>query len=108
MVRLGDGTDESHARTVDGFDWFWRFVDELFASDELEQALAAEGVAVDRASLRPGFDGTVAAVLAEATLPAPAYPRGIVGGRFGHHSEHLGPLLAVMQHLPRSHPDAVW
>ncbi len=108
VVRLGDGTAESRERMIEGFDWFWRFVDEMFEMDELERALAASGVAVDRAALRAGFDAAVAAVLAEATVPAPTYPRAILGGRVGHHTEHLGPLLAVMQHLPRSYPDAVW
>lgn len=108
VVRLGDGTAESRERMVDGFDWFWRFVDEMFAMDDLERALVASGAAADRSALRAGFDAAVAAVLAEATLPAPVYPRGVMGGRSGHHSEHLGPLLALMQHLPRSYPDAVW
>jgi ring-1,2-phenylacetyl-CoA epoxidase subunit PaaC len=47
-------------------------------------------------------------VLREATLPLPAYPRAVRGGRVGHHSEHLGHLLAPMQYLPRTYPDAVW
>jgi ring-1,2-phenylacetyl-CoA epoxidase subunit PaaC len=108
VVRLGDGTDESRQRMIDGLDWHWRFVDELFENDDLEQALVLEGVAVDRASLRAGFDATVEKVLQDATLPAPDYPRGVKGGRTGHHSEHLGHLLAVMQFLPRTYPDAVW
>lgn len=108
VVRLGDGTDESRARMIDGLDWCWRFVEELFEMDAVESALAAQGVAVDKAALRPGFDAKVEAVLAQATLPAPTYPRGIRGGRVGHHSEHLGHLLAQMQYLPRAYPDAVW
>ena len=108
VIRLGDGTDESRARMIDGLDWHWRFVDELFDMDEPERILAAAGIAADRAALRAGFDATIAAVLTEATIPLPTYPRGVKGGRVGHHSEHLGHLLAVMQHLPRSYPDAVW
>ena len=108
VIRLGDGTDESRGRMIEGIDWFWRFVDELFQMDETEAALAAAGIAVDKASLRPGFDARVAAVLTQATLPPPVYPRAVVGGRKGHHSEHLGHLLAVMQYLPRTYPDAVW
>jgi ring-1,2-phenylacetyl-CoA epoxidase subunit PaaC len=76
--------------------------------DAVETALASKGVAVDRATLRAGFDARVEAVLAQATLPSPVYPRGIRGGRVGHHSEHLGHLLAQMQYLPRAYPDAVW
>ncbi|QBE92479.1 phenylacetate-CoA oxygenase subunit PaaI [Sphingomonas paucimobilis] len=108
VIRLGDGTDESRQRMIDGFDWFWRFVDEMFESDAIEQPLIASGIAVDRSELRPEFDATVNRVLREATLPLPSYPRAIKGGRSGHHGEHLGHLLAVMQYLPRTYPDAVW
>jgi ring-1,2-phenylacetyl-CoA epoxidase subunit PaaC len=108
VVRLGDGTEESRRRMIDGLDWHWRFVDELFQMDDIEQALAAEGVAADRAALRPAYDARLVEVLTEATLDLPKLPRPALGGRVGHHSEHLGHLLAVMQHLPRSYPDARW
>ncbi|GAA0733142.1 1,2-phenylacetyl-CoA epoxidase subunit PaaC [Sphingomonas japonica] len=108
VIRLGDGTDESRARMIDGFDWHWRFVDELFAMDAIEERMVAAGIAADRAALRPAFDARLQAVLDEATIPVPELPRAVVGGRKGHHSEHLGHLLAVMQHLPRSYPDATW
>lgn len=108
VIRLGDGTEESRARTIDGLDWHWRFVGELFQTDPIEEALAARGIAVDRPALRGAFDVSVDAVLSEATLPSPIYPRAVVGGRKGHHSEHLGHLLAHMQYLPRSYPQAVW
>lgn len=108
VLRLGRGTAESRRRMVDGFDWHWRFVDELFASDEIERALAARGIAVDRATLRPGFDAALARVLGGAGLDLPTWPRGVLGGRRGHHTEHLGFLLAVMQFLPRAYPDARW
>ncbi|RVT93543.1 1,2-phenylacetyl-CoA epoxidase subunit PaaC [Sphingomonas crocodyli] len=108
VIRLGDGTDESRGRMVEGLDWFWRFVDEMFDMDPSEQALADLGIAVDRAALRQRFDATINRVLRDATLPLPEYPRGVKGGRVGHHSEHLGHLLATMQYLPRTYPDAVW
>ena len=108
VLRLGRGTAESRRRMTDGFDWHWRFVDELFAADDVERAMAARGIGPDRASLRPAFDASLAAVLAEAGLDAPKYPRGVLGGRKGHHSEHLGFLLAIMQVLPRTYPDARW
>jgi len=108
VIRLGDGTDESRERMIDGLDWCWRFVDELFVMDEVEIELASVGIAADRTTLRAEFDVTVERVLREATIPAPVYPRAVVGGRVGHHTEHLGHLLAVMQHIPRSYPDAVW
>src|SRR5665213_2765160 len=108
IVRLGDGTDESRARVIDGLDWCWRFVDEPSEADAVTQALVAEGVAPDPAGLREAFDAELDKVLAEATLERPAARRATVGGRVGHHSEHLGHLLAEMQFLPRAYPDAVW
>jgi len=108
VVRLGDGTEESRQRMADGLDWFWRFVDEMFDADPVEQRLIKAGIAIDRSSLRQRFDAQVNNVLREATLPLPSYPRAIKGGRSGHHSEHLGPLLALMQYLPRTYPGTTW
>jgi ring-1,2-phenylacetyl-CoA epoxidase subunit PaaC len=108
VVRLGDGTEESRRRMADGLDWFWRFVDEMFDVDDAEQPLIEAGVAYDRASLRAAFDARVQQVLRDATLALPEYPRAVRGGRVGHHTEHLGHLLATMQFLPRTYPNAVW
>jgi ring-1,2-phenylacetyl-CoA epoxidase subunit PaaC len=94
VVRLGDGTAESHQRMIAGLDWCWRFTGELF-----EDGCAA---------LRTEWDARVGKVLAQAGLAAPEPVRGITGGRRGRHSEHLGHLLAQMQYLPRAYPDAVW
>lgn len=108
VIRLGDGTPESQARMIEGLDWFWRFVDEMFDMDDAEHSLVEAGIAVDRSALRERFDARLAQVLEEATLPMPTMPRSVRGGRVGHHSEHLGHLLATMQFLPRTYPDAVW
>lgn len=108
VIRLGAGTAESHTRMAQGLEWFWRFVDEMFAMDPIEDKLVLLGIAPDRTALRADFDAKVESVLAEATLPRPEYPRAVLGGRKGHHSEHLGHLLATMQYLPRAYPDAVW
>ncbi len=108
VIRLGDGTEESHQRMLDGFEWCWRFVDELFSMDAVDPALVTAGIAVDTTKLRAAFDATLNATFAEATLPLPKFPRPVMGGRKGHHSEHLGHLLAEMQFLPRAYPDAVW
>ena len=108
VIRLGDGTEESRRRMRDGLDWHWRFVDELFDADDIEMPLVEAGIAVDRAALRPSFDARVAEVMEAADLPPPAYPRGVKGGRFGHHTEHLGHLIATMQFLPRTYPGAAW
>jgi len=96
VVRLGDGTEESRARTIAGLDWMWRFIGELF--DPKDGA----------PSLRPEWDSRIAKVLADAGLEAPKPRRATTGGRSGHHSEHLGHLLSEMQFLPRAYPDAKW
>jgi len=107
-IRLGDGTEESTLRMVEGLDWNWRFVPELFEVDEILQAAIDAGIAADPRAFEGEYRAAIAKVLAEAKLEAPADQRPIVGGRRGHHSEHLGHLLAVMQFLPRTYPDATW
>jgi ring-1,2-phenylacetyl-CoA epoxidase subunit PaaC len=107
-VRLGDGTDESAARMRDGLDWCWRFVPELFEVDELLEGLIASGVAADPRKFEAEYRSAIGAVLADAKLETPPDQRPILGGRRGHHSEHLGHLLAQMQFLPRTYPDAKW
>jgi ring-1,2-phenylacetyl-CoA epoxidase subunit PaaC len=108
VIRLGDGTEESRRRMIDGLDWMGRFVPELFEMDELAARAAECGIGVDVTRFREDYDARVRAVLAEARLEPPADQRPILGGRRGHHSEHLGHLLAVMQYLPRTYPDAAW
>ncbi len=107
-IRLGDGTEESARRMGEGLDWCWRFVPELFEVDEVLQGLIDRGVAVNPQAFEDDYRAEIRRVLAEAKMGIPAEQRPILGGRRGHHSEHLGHLLAVMQHLPRTYPDAVW
>lgn len=107
-LRLGDGTEESHRRMQEAVDRVWPYTREMFDSDPLVRRLAAAGVAVDPAPLRPDWDRYVDAVLAEATLRRPEDGWHPTGGRSGRHTEHFGYLLAEMQHLPRSHPGATW
>ena len=107
-IRLGDGTEESTRRMAEGLDWCWRFVPELFEVDETLQAVIDRGIAPDPREFDVEYRAAISAVLAEAKLAQPADQRPILGGRRGHHSEHLGHLLAVMQFLPRTYPDAAW
>ena len=107
-VRLGDGTDESIRRMTEGLDWCWRFIPELFEADETLQTLIDAGVAADPRQFQDEYRSAISAILSEAALEAPADQRPILGGRRGHHSEHLGHLLAEMQFLPRTYPDAAW
>ncbi len=108
VLRLGDGTAESHRRMQDGLAAVWPYLDELFTTDDLEQDLVRAGVAVDSAALRPGWDAYIDDVLAQATLERPGAGWTARGGRRGVHSEAMGFLLAEMQHLHRSHPGASW
>jgi len=106
MIRLGDGTDESARRAQAAVDRLWPYTGEMFAAPD--PALVASGVAVDPAALRPAWDATVAAVLGQALLVRPAGTWMHKGGRQGRHTEHLGLLLAEMQHLQRTYPGASW
>jgi ring-1,2-phenylacetyl-CoA epoxidase subunit PaaC len=108
VLRLGDGTQESHRRMQAGLAAMAPFVDEMFTSDGLEQSLSSAGVAVDVRTLREEWDGYVGSVLREATLEPPESTWTARGGRRGIHSEHFGHLLAQLQHLHRSHPGASW
>jgi len=107
-VRLGDGTEESARRMAEGLEWNWRFVPELFEVDEGLAVMIRRGVAPDPREFEEGYRSALATVFADAKLEQPADQRPILGGRRGHHSEHLGHLLAVMQFLPRTYPDATW
>jgi ring-1,2-phenylacetyl-CoA epoxidase subunit PaaC len=107
-IRLGDGTDESARRMAEGLDWNWRFVPELFEVDEALQTAIDAGIAPDPRTFEAEYREAIASVLARAKLEVPPDQRPILGGRRGHHSEHLGHLLAVMQFLPRTYPDAKW
>jgi ring-1,2-phenylacetyl-CoA epoxidase subunit PaaC len=108
VVRLGDGTDESHARMRAGLATIWPYVGELFDGAWIDPALLDAGVAVDLAGLRATWEVHVLAVIEEATLELPAVPQRPTGGRRGIHTEAMGYLLAEMQHLHRSHPGATW
>ena len=108
VVRLGDGTDESHARMQQSIDDHWQYTDELFAADEIDEIIAREFSGPDLDSIRDQWHSNVAAVLIEATLEKPGGGWMASGGKQGRHSEHLGFLLAEMQHLQRSHPGAKW
>ena len=101
VIALGDGTEESHNRMQSALDRLWPYVGEMFASDDADLT--------NMAALRAPFDTHVTATLAEATLVRPDSDFAHMGGKTGvRHSEHLGHMLATMQVLPRSYPDAKW
>jgi ring-1,2-phenylacetyl-CoA epoxidase subunit PaaC len=109
VVRLGDGTDESHHRMQRAVDALWPFTAEMFSADEVDAAMARDGIGVDPAALRPQWEHTVSGILERATItaPGPDTPQNS-GGRHGFHTEHLGRLLSEMQWMQRSYPGLQW
>jgi ring-1,2-phenylacetyl-CoA epoxidase subunit PaaC len=108
VVRLGDGTAESHARVQAGLDGVWPYAAELFETDPLVESLVQQEITAAPAVLLPVWQQTVERVLAEATLTVPETSWRPTGGRSGRHTEAFGYLLAEMQHLHRAHPGASW
>ena len=108
MVRLGDGTPESHDKVQASLDALLPFVGDLFHSDAVTQQAADEGWGVDPVNLRAAWDTTVNQTLEEAQLQRPQAVPEQKGGREGRHTEKLSFLLAEMQVLPRTYPDAKW
>jgi ring-1,2-phenylacetyl-CoA epoxidase subunit PaaC len=111
MLKLGDGTEESHRRVQRALDELWRFTPELFVADGVAARLAVQGIGPDLPALRPRWDAMVRDVIARATLTLPhdtSHTPHLRGGRAGMHTEHLGHLLAEMQIVARSHPGAKW
>lgn len=108
VIRLGDGTEESHRRMQQSVDDLWMYTGELFDADAVDREMAAAGVAPDPAALREPWLATVQQVFAEATLAMPGETYMQRGGKQGVHTEKLGFLLAEMQYLQRAYPDARW
>src|ERR1700719_734183 len=108
MLRLGDGTAESHRRAQLAIDDLWAYTGEMFEGDDSERALIEADIAVDPASLRPHWLKTISSVVSEATLALPTSDWMQQGGRFGRHSEHLGHLLSELQSMQRTFPGATW
>jgi ring-1,2-phenylacetyl-CoA epoxidase subunit PaaC len=108
IVRLGDGTEESHLRAQTAIEDLWAFTGEMFHIDESERALIDSGIAVDPETQRPLWLKTVSDIVSEATLVLPRSDWMQQGGRSGRHSEHLGHLLSELQSLPRAFPGVTW
>jgi len=108
LVRLGDGTAESHARVQSALDLLWPYTVELFAADELDLKMAESGIAPHLPEVKSAWSARIEAILTEATLRRPADRPHAWHGKRGQHSEHLGYILAEMQYLQRTYPDARW
>jgi ring-1,2-phenylacetyl-CoA epoxidase subunit PaaC len=108
LVRLGDGSDESHARMQAAIDALMPYTSEFWSASPQEQSALGNGSGIDAAQLRSDWNAIVDAALQEATLKRPADSGFVPTGKQGVHSEHLGFVLAEMQSLARQHPGATW
>jgi ring-1,2-phenylacetyl-CoA epoxidase subunit PaaC len=107
-VRLGDGTEESHARMQRALDALWPYTAEFFSPSATDSAAAAAGIGPAWPSLAAAWEQAVLPVLEVATLTVPPRTPFLSHGKLGRHSEHMGHLLAEMQHLQRAFPGAKW
>jgi ring-1,2-phenylacetyl-CoA epoxidase subunit PaaC len=108
MIRLGDGTPESHDKVQQSINDLWMFTGELITADELDEKALHAGFGADLKALAPHWKNNVEGVLKQAGLQIPQNTWMQSGGKKGVHSEHLGFILAEMQHIPRTYPDATW
>jgi ring-1,2-phenylacetyl-CoA epoxidase subunit PaaC len=108
VIRLGDGTDESHQRTQNAVDKLWMYTGELFEATSYEQRAAKDGLGIDPSSLKSKWEEKVKEVFNEATLPYPGKVSMEAGGKEGHHTEYLSNILADLQFMQRAYPKSQW
>lgn len=108
LIRLGDGTDESHERMTNSIHGLWRFTGEMLAGDELDEAMKKEWNGPDLGSLKGEWHEEIASILEEATISLPDEEWMARGGKNGQHTEHFGYLIAEMQTMQRAYPGAIW
>ncbi len=108
IIRLGQGTEESQQKAQAALDELWRFTDDMFVMDEVDEELISTGITVDTDHFHARWNFMIGEILKEAGLTIPGYVNRIKGGYAGIHSEHLGHLLCEMQYLQRAYPGASW
>ncbi|WP_275075344.1 1,2-phenylacetyl-CoA epoxidase subunit PaaC [Providencia rettgeri] len=108
IIRLGDGTAESHRRIQRSINELWRFTGELFHADNIEITLSEAGLAVDPRSLKDAWLTTITETFDDATLSVPEKDAYRLGGKQGSHTEHLGLLLTQLQFMQRAYPNSQW
>jgi ring-1,2-phenylacetyl-CoA epoxidase subunit PaaC len=108
VIRLGDGTEESHKRLQDAINILWMFTGDLFETTEGDKLLIAEKIAPELKGIKDKWTTTIKEVLGEATITVPEDSYMMKGGRRGIHTEHLGFLLAELQFMQRAYPGAKW
>jgi len=108
VIRLGDGTEESHERMLRAIDELWQYSGELFEVTDYEQHAAKEGTGIDPSSLKQKWEEKVKEIFSEATLPYPNKVSMMTGGKKGDHTEHLSNILADLQFMQRAYPNSEW
>ncbi|MFY7943979.1 MAG: 1,2-phenylacetyl-CoA epoxidase subunit PaaC [Crocinitomicaceae bacterium] len=108
IIRLGDGTSESHERISNAISDLWIFTEELFSNTEVDKEMVSQGIGVDLATLRDAYFNTVNSVLNEATISIPDVKYFQKGGKLGKHTEHMGYILTEMQYMQRTFPNMTW
>lgn len=108
VIRLGDGTEESHTRMQEAIDFMWKYTNELFFMDEVDAVLIEAGIALDLETLRADWSSYVTEILTEASLNVPTSKWQQMGGRTGVHTEHMGYILTEMQYMQRTYPGMTW
>ena len=108
VIRLGDGTEESHLRMQTALDRLWPYSAELFTNDDTDRSVAESGIGVDPSAFKADWQSAVSQVIGEATLTLPADTPFVSSGKAGQHSEHMGHLLGELQYMQRTFPGAQW
>lgn len=108
VIRLGDGTEESHSRMREALAELWRFTSEIYTPTPADAWAAEQSIGPSLAEIEQAWKTKVREVLTEATLPVPNDQPGLYGGKTGMHTEHLGHILPEMQYLQRMYPGAEW
>ncbi len=108
ILRMGDGTEESHGRAQKAVTELWRFTGEMLQADDVDRAMNSEGIGADLDAIKPKWEAVVSDVLNRATLTIPNDPPAMTGGRRGRHTEHLTHMLSEIQIVARWHPGAQW
>ena len=108
MIRLGDGTAESHEKIQESVNYLWKFTDELFYMDQIDQLLITENIAVDLDAIKAAWKSYINEIFIQATLTIPTNGWQQAGGRKGLHSEHMGYALAELQYMQRAYPNMQW
>ena len=108
VIRLGDGTEESHKRMIKAIDELWPYTGELFQATDYESGVMNEGIGVDPELLKSKWEEKVKNIFEEASLPLPSASLMQSGGKKGNHSEHLGSILTDLQYMQRAYPNSEW